>query len=106
MLTWAKTLSAQDTPSSYALDKVCKQIMKMLGDPTEKLTVPSGNTFYLNSIGKAIAMVGGQGRFTTEVSNLTTPFRTFLTHLPVSRCKIILRMDVAACLRSIMEGKC
>ena len=68
MLTWAKTLGAQDTPLSYALDKVREQIMKMLGDTTEKLTVLSGNTFYLNSIGKAIAMVGGQGRFTTEAS--------------------------------------
>lgn len=29
-----------------------------MGDPTEKITVPSGTTFYVNSVAKAIAMVG------------------------------------------------
>ncbi|KIM55660.1 hypothetical protein SCLCIDRAFT_134269 [Scleroderma citrinum Foug A] len=56
MLTWSKTLGTANIPLLYALDKVHEQIMKMLGNPTEKFTVPSGNTFYLNSIGKAIAM--------------------------------------------------
>jgi len=57
VLAWAKKLGATNVPSLYGLQKTSANILKLLGNPTEQITVPSGNTFYLNAISKAIAMV-------------------------------------------------
>ncbi|KAL4062763.1 hypothetical protein V8B97DRAFT_2026674 [Scleroderma yunnanense] len=56
VLAWAKTLGATNVSSLYGLQKTFANILKLLGNPAEQFTVPSGNTFYLNVISKAIAM--------------------------------------------------
>ncbi|KIK78067.1 hypothetical protein PAXRUDRAFT_165006 [Paxillus rubicundulus Ve08.2h10] len=65
LLTWEKTLGMSDIPSLYAMKKKQDQISKLLGSPTERVTSPSGNMFYLNSISKAIAL---------DFTNLLTQF--------------------------------
>ena len=57
VLAWAKTLGATNVPSMYALEKMRSRISMILEDPTERFDTPSGNTFYLNAISKAIALV-------------------------------------------------
>ncbi|KAH7885947.1 hypothetical protein F5I97DRAFT_2024174 [Phlebopus sp. FC_14] len=46
---------ACDVPSLYSLQKVIKSICDTVGNPSEKTTSRSGNVFYINNIGKAIA---------------------------------------------------
>ncbi|KAG8948539.1 hypothetical protein FRC03_000712 [Tulasnella sp. 419] len=55
ILSWAKELNATDVPTLGALKKVQDHLRKAVGDPTEKVTSHSGDVFYLNDIGKAIA---------------------------------------------------
>ncbi|KIJ12442.1 hypothetical protein PAXINDRAFT_14766 [Paxillus involutus ATCC 200175] len=47
VLAWARELGAPEVPSLYA---------KLLGDPMEQVKMVSGNTFYLNTISKAVAL--------------------------------------------------
>ncbi|KAG1762178.1 hypothetical protein EDD22DRAFT_743588, partial [Suillus occidentalis] len=54
-LNWAKELGAQNVPSLYAIKKCQKFVKDLLGQPTEKVTAQSGNTFYINNIAKAIS---------------------------------------------------
>ncbi|KIJ11470.1 hypothetical protein PAXINDRAFT_84506, partial [Paxillus involutus ATCC 200175] len=56
LLEWAKALGAPDVPSMYAVKKTQERVQKLLGNPMEKISTASGNTFYLNAINKAIAM--------------------------------------------------
>lgn len=74
MLTWAKVLGAQDLPSLYAMKKTGECIKKLLGNPTEKVSAPAGNMFYLNSISKAIAMVCGAGLRSLEFRTTSDTF--------------------------------
>jgi hypothetical protein len=55
VLNWAKELGANGAPSLAALKKCQAQIRSLVGSPTEKFVSNSGNVFYLNDIGKAIA---------------------------------------------------
>ncbi|KAG2063878.1 hypothetical protein BDR04DRAFT_1130971 [Suillus decipiens] len=55
-LNWAKELGARNVPSLYAIKKCQKFVEDFLGQPTEKVTARSGNTFYINNIAKAIAL--------------------------------------------------
>ncbi|KAG2099140.1 hypothetical protein BD769DRAFT_1631222 [Suillus cothurnatus] len=55
ILSWAKELGARDVPSLYALNRSQETIQKLVGDPTEKVTARSGNIFYFNDVGKAVA---------------------------------------------------
>ncbi|KAG1873405.1 hypothetical protein C8R48DRAFT_594331, partial [Suillus tomentosus] len=55
ILSWAKELGAHDVPSLYALNRSQETIQKLVGDPTEKVTACSGNIFYFNDVGKAVA---------------------------------------------------
>lgn len=56
-LNWAKELGARNVPSLYAIKKCQKFVEDLLGQPTEKVTARSGNTFYINNIAKAISHV-------------------------------------------------
>ncbi|KAL4077476.1 hypothetical protein J3A83DRAFT_4368800 [Scleroderma citrinum] len=66
VLTWAKTLGAENVPSLYALQKTSAHISKLLCNPTEQFTTSSGNTFYLNAVSKAVEM-----DLTNPLSHLT-----------------------------------
>ncbi|EGO18833.1 hypothetical protein SERLADRAFT_443800 [Serpula lacrymans var. lacrymans S7.9] len=55
VLAWAKGLNAQNVPTLHVLAQSQKKICSMVGNPTEKFVSNSGNIFYCNSIGKAIA---------------------------------------------------
>ncbi|KAG1779722.1 hypothetical protein EV702DRAFT_944948, partial [Suillus placidus] len=55
VLSWAKELGARDVPSLYALNRCQESVQTLVGNPTEKITAHSGNIFYLNDVGKAIA---------------------------------------------------
>ncbi|KAI0345233.1 hypothetical protein BDW22DRAFT_1470253, partial [Trametopsis cervina] len=55
VLAWAKALHAKDVPSLYALTKGQESVKKLVGNPTQKFTSKSGNIFYINDIGHAIA---------------------------------------------------
>jgi hypothetical protein len=57
ILSWAKELGARDVPSLYALNRSQETIQKLVSDPTEKVTARSGNIFYFNDVGKAVAKV-------------------------------------------------
>ncbi|KAG2122908.1 hypothetical protein DEU56DRAFT_697074, partial [Suillus clintonianus] len=55
VLSWAREIGARDVPSLYALNRVQESVRTLVGNPTEKITAPSGNIFYLNDVGKAVA---------------------------------------------------
>ncbi|KAG2156935.1 uncharacterized protein EDB93DRAFT_1247115 [Suillus bovinus] len=55
ILSWAKELGARDVPSLYALNHFQETIQTLVGNPTEKVTARSGNIFYFNDVGKAVA---------------------------------------------------
>ncbi|KIK78201.1 hypothetical protein PAXRUDRAFT_17013 [Paxillus rubicundulus Ve08.2h10] len=57
LLEWVKALGPPDVPSMYAVKKTQERIQKLLGNPMEKISMASDNTFYLNAISKAIAMI-------------------------------------------------
>lgn len=57
VLDWARQLGARNVPSIYQLEKMAERIRKLVGDPTTKVTSPTGNIFFINDIGKAIAKV-------------------------------------------------
>jgi hypothetical protein len=57
VLSWAREMGAQNVPTLYALRKCQDVIRSRVGNPTCKVTASSGNVFYINSIGSAIAMV-------------------------------------------------
>jgi hypothetical protein len=46
-----------DVPLLYALNQLQESLRTLVGNPTEKITAHSGNIFYLNDVGKAIAKV-------------------------------------------------
>ncbi|KAI0692036.1 hypothetical protein BC835DRAFT_1416789 [Cytidiella melzeri] len=55
MLKWAKALHARDIPTLYAIKKMRQDLRCLVGDPTKKVVSPSGNIFYINDIGAAVA---------------------------------------------------
>jgi hypothetical protein len=57
VLSWAVSLEARDVPSLYALKACQKHVEQCVGDPTEKVVLPSGNICFVNDVGKAIAKV-------------------------------------------------
>ena len=57
VLDWARQLGAKNVPSIYQLEKTTEHIRKLFGDPTTKVTSPTGNVFFINDVGKAIAQV-------------------------------------------------
>jgi hypothetical protein len=57
ILQWAKDLGAPNVPALGALASEQRKVEMRVGHPTEKVTSPSGNVFYFNDVGKAIARV-------------------------------------------------
>lgn len=57
VLKWAKDMHARDVPTLGGLKKCRQEIKDLVGNSTRKVTSPSGNIFYLNDIGNAIAKV-------------------------------------------------
>ncbi|KAG1741897.1 uncharacterized protein EDB91DRAFT_1010901, partial [Suillus paluster] len=55
VLNWAKELGIRNLPSLGAMKKCQSHLQDLVGDPTEKVTSHSRNTFYINSVAKAIA---------------------------------------------------
>ncbi|KAG1889162.1 hypothetical protein F4604DRAFT_1915008 [Suillus subluteus] len=55
VLSWAREMGTQNVPTLYALRKAQDHIRSCIGNPTCKVTASSGNIFYINSIGSAIA---------------------------------------------------
>ncbi|KAG2086478.1 hypothetical protein BD769DRAFT_1320705, partial [Suillus cothurnatus] len=55
ILSWAKELGALDVPSLYALNRFQETVKTLVGNSTEKVTARSGNIFYLNDVGQAVA---------------------------------------------------
>ncbi|KAG1851927.1 hypothetical protein F4604DRAFT_1883535 [Suillus subluteus] len=55
VLSWAKELGAHNVPSLYTLNRLQESVRTLVSNPTEKITARSGNIFYLNDVGKAIA---------------------------------------------------
>ncbi|KAG2099448.1 hypothetical protein BD769DRAFT_1329595, partial [Suillus cothurnatus] len=55
ILSWAKELGALDVPSLYALNRFQETVKTLVRNPTEKVTACSGNIFYLNDVGQAVA---------------------------------------------------
>ncbi|KAG8927112.1 hypothetical protein FRC02_008455 [Tulasnella sp. 418] len=55
ILNWAKELGAKDVPDLRQLERCHERIKKSVGDPTTKYNSTTGDVFYLNDIGKAIA---------------------------------------------------
>ncbi|KAG2335355.1 hypothetical protein BDR05DRAFT_859219, partial [Suillus weaverae] len=56
VLSWAREMGAQNVPTLYALRKAQDHVRSCIRNPTRKVTASSGNIFYINSIGSAIAM--------------------------------------------------
>ena len=57
VLDWARQLGAKNIPSIYQLDKAAEHVLKLVGDPTTKVISPTGNVFFINDVGKAIAKI-------------------------------------------------
>src|SRR5882762_2730262 len=57
ILNWAQEMHAPNVPTMYAVDQSQKRVLDLLGNPLEKVNTGSGNIFYLNRIGDAIAKV-------------------------------------------------
>jgi len=57
VLSWARDLGARDVPSLWAIKQSNERIHGLVGNPTCKVTSASGNIFYINDIGHAIAKV-------------------------------------------------
>jgi len=57
VLSWAKELGARDIPSLRTIKQSNERICKLVGNPMCKVTSASGNIFYINDIGHAIAKV-------------------------------------------------
>ncbi|KAG1873043.1 hypothetical protein DFJ58DRAFT_651687 [Suillus subalutaceus] len=55
VLSWACEMGAQNVPTLYALCKAQDHVHSCIRNPTCKVTASSGNIFYINSIGSAIA---------------------------------------------------
>ncbi|KAH7931055.1 hypothetical protein BV22DRAFT_999145, partial [Leucogyrophana mollusca] len=55
VLSYAEALGARNVPSLDAFKKSHERVCKLLGNPTDKATASSGNVFYINDVGKAIA---------------------------------------------------
>ncbi|KAH7928239.1 hypothetical protein BV22DRAFT_974816, partial [Leucogyrophana mollusca] len=55
VLSYAKALGAKNVPSIGAFKKSQEEVSRLVGIPTEKVTARSGNIFYINSVGSAIA---------------------------------------------------
>ncbi|KAG1863736.1 hypothetical protein F4604DRAFT_1929149 [Suillus subluteus] len=55
VLSWAREMGAQNVPTLYALRKAQDHVRSCVGNPTCKVTASSGNIFYINAIGSAIA---------------------------------------------------
>ncbi|KAH7917866.1 hypothetical protein BV22DRAFT_1076559 [Leucogyrophana mollusca] len=55
VLSYAKALGAKNVPSIGAFKKSQEEVSKLVGIPTEKVTAMSGNIFYINGVGSAIA---------------------------------------------------
>ena len=58
-MEWVTVLDAPDVPSLFSVKSTQDRISKLLQSPTEKITSSCGNTFYLNSISKAITLISG-----------------------------------------------
>lgn len=56
-LSWAKELGARDIPSLWSVKQSNDRISELVGNPMRKVTSASGNIFYINDIGHAIAKV-------------------------------------------------
>ncbi|KAG1828025.1 hypothetical protein EV424DRAFT_1318931 [Suillus variegatus] len=54
-LSWAKELGARDIPSLWSVKQSNDRISELVGNPMRKVTSASGNIFYINDIGHAIA---------------------------------------------------
>lgn len=63
ILSWGKAMHAQDVPSMYSTKKVEDSILKLVGNPTEKVVSASGNVFYANQVHSAIAKVRSTLKF-------------------------------------------
>jgi hypothetical protein len=59
ILSWAKELGALDVPLLYALNRFQETVKTLVVNPIEKVTAHSGNIFYLNDVGQAVAKVCG-----------------------------------------------
>jgi len=57
ILSWATELGAPNVPLLDALKRCQKDVEEVVGHPTAKVISPSGNIFYINDVGKAIAKV-------------------------------------------------
>ncbi|OJA20984.1 hypothetical protein AZE42_10828 [Rhizopogon vesiculosus] len=55
VLSWAKELGARDIPSLRAVKQSNEHICELVGNPMRKVTSASGNIFYINDVGHAIA---------------------------------------------------
>ncbi|OBZ77941.1 hypothetical protein A0H81_02859 [Grifola frondosa] len=55
ILSWGKDMRATNVPTIGAVKRCQDRILKLMGDPTEKVVIHSGTTFYINDIEKAIA---------------------------------------------------
>ncbi|OBZ74395.1 hypothetical protein A0H81_05238 [Grifola frondosa] len=55
ILSWGKDMGAANVPTIGAVKRCQDKILKLVGDPTEKVVTHSGTTFYINDVGKAIA---------------------------------------------------
>lgn len=94
VLAWGKDLGAREVPSLGGLKRCRKAIGDLLGNPTKKFTSASGNIFYLNDIGKAIARVIVQSSLRAVVLTLTFLRITQIQLLDLP-CKTILRIATA-----------
>jgi hypothetical protein len=79
VLSWAKELGAHDIPSLRAVKQSNERICELVGNPMRKVTSASGNIFYINDIGHAIAKVNYKCFY---CSKLIVPFRIMQIRLP------------------------
>ena len=104
MLAWARELGAWDVPSLHALHKCQEKIRNHVGNPTQKVTTPSGNVFYRNSIGSAIAMVCFI--LSLLVNATDSSCRTIQTLSLTFACATIRKMGEGPCLKYTMDQRC
>lgn len=56
-LGWAKIMGTKDVPSPYAVKKERQRLKTLLGNPTIKQVSGTGDVYYMNDIGSALAKV-------------------------------------------------
>ncbi|KAI0712886.1 hypothetical protein C8Q72DRAFT_790407 [Fomitopsis betulina] len=54
ILAWGRELGAGQVPSLYTLEKFQKEALDVVGNPTEKVTVSSGNMWYKNLVAQVL----------------------------------------------------